>query len=121
MMGAGLLALWAGTAAAVTPAQKCQAAKLKVTGKYAFCRLTAAGGQCPTQCDVVGVEGQVIGDTTAFKMLQARWVDNLDGTVSDTQTGLMWEQKDDVAARLESLVLDAKAKGRQFEVIDLAA
>jgi YgiT-type zinc finger domain-containing protein len=28
---------------------------------------------------------------------------------------------DDVDARLEALVLDAKTKGRQFEVIDLAA
>jgi hypothetical protein len=52
-----------------------------------------AGGLCPTQNDVVGVEGQVIADTTALKLLQARWVDNLEGTVSDTQTGLMWEQK----------------------------
>jgi YgiT-type zinc finger domain-containing protein len=36
------------------------------------------------------------------------------------QCGEAWIQ-DDVAARLESLVLEAKAKGRQFEVIDLAA
>ena len=123
---AGLLlaAALAGRAEALSPAQKCQAAKLKITGKYAFCRLKAdakavktgqpadytkcdgkftskfgdaeaqAGGMCPTQGDVSGVESQVIADTTAFRQLQARFVDNGDGTVSDTQTGLMWEQKD---------------------------
>ncbi len=122
-MLAGLLA---GRAEAVTPAQKCQATKLKVTGKYAFCRLkadakavktgqpadytkcvatfqtkfadaeTEAGGQCPTQGDIGGVEDQVIADASSFKLLQARWVDNGDGTVSDTETGLMWEQKDNL-------------------------
>jgi hypothetical protein len=30
-------------------------------------------------------------------------------------------EDDDVAARVEGLVQEAKAKGRQFEVIDLAA
>lgn len=40
---AGLLLAVAlgGPAAALTPAQKCQAKKLKITGKYAFCRLKA--------------------------------------------------------------------------------
>lgn len=36
------------------------------------------------------------------------------------QCGEAWIE-DDVAARVESLVNEAKAKGRQFEVIDLAA
>jgi YgiT-type zinc finger domain-containing protein len=36
------------------------------------------------------------------------------------QCGEAWIP-DDVAARLEALVHDAKAKGKQFEVIDLAA
>jgi len=37
-----------------------------------------------------------------------------------SQCGEAWIE-DDIAARLESLVIEAKAKGRQFEVIDLAA
>jgi YgiT-type zinc finger domain-containing protein len=36
------------------------------------------------------------------------------------QCGEAWIE-DDVAARLEDLVQEAKRKGRQFEVIDLAA
>ena len=36
------------------------------------------------------------------------------------QCGEAWID-DDVAARVEGLVHEAKAKGRQFEVIDLAA
>lgn len=125
---AGLLlaAALVGRAEALSPAQKCQAAKLKSTGKYLFCRLKADAksvktgqpsdyskcdetvggkfqdaefqnaGMCPTQGDINGVVNQVTADVAAFKKLQARWVDNGDQTVSDTQTGLMWEQKDNL-------------------------
>ena len=34
--------LLAGSAGALTPAQKCQSGKLKVAGKYDFCRLNEA-------------------------------------------------------------------------------
>jgi hypothetical protein len=118
-----------GAAHATTAAQKCQAAKLKATGKYAFCLLsvdakaaktggtpapadyvkctttdgtkfsdaeTQAAGSCPTQNDLSGVFDQIIAQERALKLLQARFVDNADGTVSDTQTGLMWEQKDNL-------------------------
>ena len=37
-----------------------------------------------------------------------------------SQCGEAWID-DEVAVRIENLVRDAKAKGRQFEVIDLAA
>ncbi|KKU48958.1 MAG: hypothetical protein UX68_C0005G0004 [Parcubacteria group bacterium GW2011_GWA2_46_9] len=37
----GLVLTWPGLAAAVTDADKCEAAKLKVAGKYGFCRLKA--------------------------------------------------------------------------------
>ena len=36
-----IVLIWAGPALAVTDAQKCEAAKLKVAGKYNFCRLKA--------------------------------------------------------------------------------
>lgn len=126
VVAAALLAVaLAGRAEGVTAADKCRAAKLNVTGKYAYCRLkaeangvkrgvppnytrcdakfartfsaaeTQAGDMCATKGDLAGVQGQVIAETTKLKMLQARFVDNGDGTVSDTQTGLMWEQKTD--------------------------
>jgi Protein of unknown function (DUF1566) len=121
------MVLWAGTAAAVSDADKCEAAKLKVAGKYDFCRLKAeakavktgnpvdyskcdakftdkwataeakGGGMCPTNGDAANVQGQVTVDANfiAVKLAGVRFVDNGDGTVTDAQTGLMWEKKDD--------------------------
>ena len=37
----GLVLTWPGPAGAVSPADKCEAAKLKTAGKYGFCRLKA--------------------------------------------------------------------------------
>jgi hypothetical protein len=112
---------WA--AAALTTAEKCQAAKLKITGKYAFCRLKAEaksvkkgvpadytkcvdafyekiteaqteGGPTCALHNPTLLELGLIAHTGAFKLLQARFVDNGDGTISDTETGLLWEKKD---------------------------
>jgi hypothetical protein len=119
------LAVWATGASAISDAQKCEAAKNKIAGKYAFCRQkaqakaiksgdpvdystcdtkfgekwasaeTAGGGTCPTSGDVTDVQDQVTAeaDFIALKLAGTRFVDNGDGTVSDTETGLMWEQK----------------------------
>ncbi len=38
---AAVATLWAGAATALTPADKCESTKLKVAGKYGFCRLKA--------------------------------------------------------------------------------
>lgn len=91
--GAALLALWASTAGAVTPGEKCEADKLKTAGKYTFCRMKAdakaiktstapdyskcdekygdkwglvegkAGGACPVTGDEAAVQTQAIDCT----------------------------------------------------------
>jgi hypothetical protein len=58
---------------------------------------TAGGPECPTTGDAAGIEARVDAatDGIAQALAGARFVDNGDGTVTDTQTGLMWEKKDD--------------------------
>lgn len=122
----GGVLLLAGGAKAVTPAQKCEASKLKVAAKFSFCRLkaearavqkgeppdfskcgtnfsdkwdaaeTIAAGACPTNGDLIQVGNQVVADSDfiVLKLAGTRFIDNGDGTVLDTQTGLVWEQKD---------------------------
>jgi hypothetical protein len=123
--------LWAATAAAgPTDAQKCEAEKLKRTGKYAFCRMkadatavttgqpadyaqcdqkivdkfgaaeTRYGAACPTSGDVGDIQsrGTVNTGFLALQLSGVRFIDNGDGTVSDVQTGLMWEQKTNLDA-----------------------
>jgi len=116
---------FAGQATALTDAQKCEATKLKRAGQYNFCRAKADGKavktgdpvdyskcdakltgkwadaesipMCPTTGDVTDIQDQVAADADfiALKLAGVRFVDNGDGTVTDTQTGLMWEKKDD--------------------------
>lgn len=56
---------------------------------------TNAGGMCPTNGDLANIQSQMAAatDLAGLKMTGARFVDNGDGTISDVQTGLMWEQK----------------------------
>ena len=123
-----ILLLCAGSAAAVTEADRCEAAKLKTAGKYYVCLLKAeakgvltgtpvgpslcdgklvpkwttaevgGGGMCPTNGDLPAIQTQVQGDVSsiALNLDGVRFVDHGDGTVTDTATGLMWEQKDDL-------------------------
>src|SRR5262245_50375867 len=117
-------ALLHGTVAvAISPADKCVAAKLKVAGKYTFCRLKTdaktiktgaradytacdsafalkwaraeASGSCPTAADKVNIQNQLLADATVIfqKIVLPRFLDNGDGTVTDLNTGLMWEKK----------------------------
>ena len=117
--------LWSSAGAAATDAEKCEATKLKRAGQYSFCRLKAESKavttgnpvdytkcdtkftgkwaaaesipMCPTTGDAAGIQAQVTADASfiALKLAGTRFVDNGDGTVTDTQTGLMWEKKDD--------------------------
>jgi hypothetical protein len=124
---------WATTAgAALTAAQKCEAAKDKASGNLAKClenefvkfvngktgsgikcltkfsdalakaeqKASNAGGSCPTTDDL----HTDIFDTLAFTFYDfpigvpqaltgTRFIDYGNGTVTDTQTGLTWEQK----------------------------
>ena len=149
----------AGSAWAVSDPDKCEAAKNKVAGKYAFCRQKAeakavktgdpvdyskcdasygdkwmsaetnGGGMCPTMGDQAAMQSCITahtnrvaaalnnagvcepvtglpatGQTTAFGTgtdgdVEAgnplSYTDNGDGTITDNNTGLMWEKKDD--------------------------
>jgi len=179
----GALLLPAARAEAISDADKCEAAKNKIAGKYAFCRQKAdakaiktgdpvdyskcdtnfatkwgtaetdGGGMCPTigdqaamlsfisQCtddvatqlsggslppctDACGNgaidafedcdQGNLNGETCVTQVFVGgtlacgsgcvfdtsgcyvvRFVDNADGTITDNETGLMWEKKDD--------------------------
>jgi hypothetical protein len=94
--------LWGSTAqAAATPEQKCQEAKLKAQGKYQKCiKKNAAGiiaGKPDKSADCQSKFTLALGkaDAAAAKKSAAcRYLDNGDGTVSDLNTGLVWEQKD---------------------------
>lgn len=59
---------------------------------------TIGGGMCPTSGDQTAVKSQLDADANfvALKLAGARFVDNGDGTVTDVETGLMWEKKDDL-------------------------
>jgi len=178
----GALLLLAARAEAISDADKCEVAKNKIAGKYAFCRQKAeakaiksgdpvdyskcdlnfgtkwgtaetnGGGMCPTigdqaamqsfisqctdgvatqlsggavppctecgngaidageDCDQANLNGETCvtqafaggtlacGSGCAFDTsgcYAARFVDNADGTITDNETGLMWEKKDD--------------------------
>jgi hypothetical protein len=121
-----LLFLWAVPAAAATDAEICRAAKLRLAGKYDFCRLKAEAkavrtgnpanhaacdgklalswesaetrGACPTNGDQAAIHDQLAEhcDSLALRLGGAGFADNGDGTVTDTATGLMWEKKDDL-------------------------
>jgi len=99
MLAGTVMFAWAGPAAAVTDAQKCQAAKLKITGKYAFCRLKAeakavktgdpvdytkcdstfglkwgkaetnGGGMCPTNGDAGSIQTGITNATDDLALL----------------------------------------------------
>jgi hypothetical protein len=124
----GLALLHATVAGAVSPAARCVAAKLKVAGKYSFCRLKTdakvirtgaradytvcdsafalkwaraeanGGGLCPPAADKLNVQNQLLADAAFIlqKITNTRFFDNGDGTVTDLDTGLMWEKKDDL-------------------------
>jgi len=153
LLGAVLLAV---PAQAISDAEKCEAAKNKTAGKYAFCRQKAeakaiktgdpvdyskcdtnfgtkwgtaetnGGGMCPTMGDQAAIQACITahsddiaaalnggtcgggfpatGQTTAYGTgsdgdveagAPLSYTDNRDGTITDNNTGLMWEKKDD--------------------------
>jgi hypothetical protein len=96
MSAAMTLTVATAALAAPTPEQKCQKAKVLARAKWLGCRagqrasgLIGHGGN-PGLCD----------DKFAAKLVKAaavvpcRFVDNFDGSVSDLDTGLIWEKKD---------------------------
>ena len=67
----------------------------------ATAKAAAAGGSCPTNGELAGIEARVDAvynpaNGTPKALEGVRFVDNGDGTVSDTHTGLMWEKKENL-------------------------
>lgn len=56
------------------------------------------GGACPTTGDAADIEGRLdkaVGGIAQLLSGSGRFQDNGDGTITDANTGLMWEKKDD--------------------------
>jgi hypothetical protein len=93
--------LFAGVAhAGPTAEQKCQAAKWKEQAKVEAClkkntaKLVGGASDASAKCWAKFQAGLVKADGKAAAAGTAcRYVDNGDGTVSDLNTGLLWEQK----------------------------
>src|SRR5882724_8972718 len=73
---------------------KCDAA---FVAAFAKAEASAGSGACPTQGDAPALETHLdaAGDAVLAALAGTRFVDNGDGTVTDTQTRLVWEQKTD--------------------------
>ena len=120
----GACLAWSAPAfSAASPAQKCEATKLKLAGKDAACRAKAlakialggtadlttceaklsagfakveAKGGCATTGDAGAVATPIdaaVATVDALLARKARFVDNGDGTITDNQAGLQWEKK----------------------------
>jgi hypothetical protein len=95
-------AIVTAASADVTVSQKCQKAKILARGKWKACRSVERAkvvvGKTPdlTRCDDTLASKLVVAEKNmaADSLWTCRWVDNGDGTVSDLDTGLMWEKKD---------------------------
>lgn len=89
-----------GTAQAADPTVKCRQSKLKAQGKLQSClKKNAAGVQggktdgsadCQTKFTAAL---QKADDKATAAATSCRYIDNNDGTVSDLNTGLVWEKK----------------------------
>lgn len=97
------LALSSSVASAgVDPVTLCQAAKIKAVGKRAQC---LASERAKTQLGKAADSGKCEADfdnalakadsAAAAKGAACRYIDNSDGTISDLDTLLQWEKKDD--------------------------
>jgi len=98
VMGAALL--FGNSAHAVDATQKCQQAKLRAQGKLKSCLAKNAavviGGKADKSagCQTKFTTALAKADTKASDVgTSCRYIDNGDGTVSDLNTGLVWEQK----------------------------
>lgn len=93
--------LWTGAAQAVlTGQQRCEQAKLKAQGALQTClktnsaNLIAGKADASAACQTKFTTALARADATATRLhTSCRYIDNGDGTVSDLNTGLMWEKK----------------------------
>lgn len=97
-----ILALVSAAAAAPTPEEKCQAAKLNALRQRDFCiegeRRKEVLGMTPdvAKCEEKFQTAITRADEAAAKKgASCRWLDNADGTATDLNSGLQWELKTD--------------------------
>jgi hypothetical protein len=90
-----------GTSAfAATTTQKCDEAKLKAQGKLELClqknsaKVLGGKADMSAKCRMAFSAALTKADTKAGT--PCRYIDNGDGTVSDLDTGLQWEKKDNL-------------------------
>jgi hypothetical protein len=71
---------------------KCSA---RFDASFVSAEVRAGAGVCPTEHDVIAVGTAIDANTNDLeaRLSGVRFVDNGDGTVTDNQTGLQWEQK----------------------------
>jgi hypothetical protein len=95
LLMAGIVVLLAGAAdlaQAASATDRCTAAKIKAHGKARDCTAKAlAKAALGGPADVDRCEDKLQADLRRAK--GCRFVDNADGTVTDLDTGLMWEKK----------------------------
>jgi len=126
MVAASATLLWLGIAqAATTPEQKCQQSKLKAQGKLKTCLAKSAAGvivgkaDTSAECQTKFAAALSKADTKAADAgTSCRYMADAD-TVSDLNTGLMWEKKTasgihDVNARYTWSSSDTPPNGTAF-------
>jgi hypothetical protein len=89
---AGVLVV-AVSAYAVTPEQKCQEQKLKAQGKLELCLKKNAAKVIGGKPDAAAACQTKFSAALTKAGTACHYLDNGDGTVSDLNTGLVWEQK----------------------------
>ncbi len=101
VIGAALLV--GSTAQAADPTVKCQQSKLKAQGKLKNCLDKNAAGVLGGKDDKSAdcrekftAALQKADEKATAAATSCRYIDNGDGTVSDLDTGLVWEKKDDL-------------------------
>src|SRR5215470_15031906 len=91
---ASLAVLGIGTAHATDPVVKCQEAKLKAEGKLQACLKKNSAKVLGGGIDAAATCQSKFSAARAKAGTACRYLDNGDGKVSDLDTGLQWEQKD---------------------------
>jgi hypothetical protein len=84
-----------GTAHATDPVVKCQEQKLKARGKLELCLNKNAAKVLGGKPDAAAACQTTFSDALTKAGTACRYLDNGDGTVTDLNTGLQWEKKDD--------------------------
>jgi hypothetical protein len=91
---AGILS--GGTAHATDPVVKCQEQKLKAQGKLQFCLKKNSAKVLGGKPDAAAACQTKFSDALTKAGTVCRYLDNGDGTVTDLNTGLQWEKKDNL-------------------------